>query len=381
MNINDALRIARRKLADGRFAEADELSRRIAATIPEHAFAHRLCAAARLTAGDPAGALRRTERALALMPGHGEGAPADAASALIDHALALLASGRATEAVRTARRATTVAPHFAPAHFVLGRALAAVGERSAGAAARARALASIPPGLASMEGIEAPQIGARFRIHAAVAEASARGAELRVVLGGYWGRRTGWLILDEADQDPARPLDFADASVDALFLERGIERLEVGEAVGFLREAFRVLKTGGTLRIVSPMLERLTGPEPNPAGLVPHLPEVAAEMPAETAALEAAGVAPAPAHLRALRLNALLRRPDVRFLWSAALLSETVRGIGFAEASVHALGDGRRPDLCLERSPALLPFVFNPDPAFHRWAACDPEALAVEAVK
>ncbi|MFE4516054.1 class I SAM-dependent methyltransferase [Kitasatospora sp. NPDC056783] len=56
--------------------------------------------------------------------------------------------------------------------------------------------------------------------------------------------------------DIARPLPFADASVDWVYAEHLIEHVTVPVAVGWLREARRVLRPGGVLRLTTPDLAR-----------------------------------------------------------------------------------------------------------------------------
>jgi predicted SAM-dependent methyltransferase len=59
------------------------------------------------------------------------------------------------------------------------------------------------------------------------------------------------------DHDVREALPFAAASFDAVYSSHVIEHLEPEEGEYFLREQFRVLKPGGTCRVVVPDLERL----------------------------------------------------------------------------------------------------------------------------
>ncbi|MBD0690245.1 class I SAM-dependent methyltransferase [Streptomyces sp. CBMA123] len=56
--------------------------------------------------------------------------------------------------------------------------------------------------------------------------------------------------------DIARPLPFADASVDWVYAEHLIEHVTLPVAVGWLREARRILRPGGVLRLTTPDLAR-----------------------------------------------------------------------------------------------------------------------------
>jgi len=75
----------------------------------------------------------------------------------------------------------------------------------------------------------------------------------------------GWLNTDLHDYgrsdlvylDVRRPFPLPDASFDAVFSEHMLEHLTYTEGQRCLRECFRVLCPGGTLRIATPSLERL----------------------------------------------------------------------------------------------------------------------------
>ena len=73
----------------------------------------------------------------------------------------------------------------------------------------------------------------------------------------------GWINVDldpagcpQVVADLARPLPFADACVDAIFSEDFIAQLEPDALRAFLAECRRMLKPGGTLRILTPDLRR-----------------------------------------------------------------------------------------------------------------------------
>lgn len=377
--VGDILDLCLQHLAAGEIVEAETLARRILDALPGHRPALHRLGQARLLAKDPAGALACFEQS----------APADDgavnADALCDHAAANRAIGRWEEAETLARAALGRDPDFAPAHYALGLALAGRGERAAGAASCALALAMIPPTQAAMTGIEGPLLDARFRIAAYHERCRRTNAPARVVLGGHWSVNRGWLVLTRADQCLTRPLAFADASLDTVFVEDTLSWLPVEAVPGFLAEVLRVLKPGGRLRLVEPLLERLLEAGDDPivtAAVAATLPAPAAKAPEEAgemAALVALGLPAADGRL--LLLHYARRVPERRFLWSARLLTALLARTGFSGTAVHHPGDGPHPELCLERSPKILPLLYNPPPDFVASLQLNPEMLAVEAVR
>ncbi len=68
----------------------------------------------------------------------------------------------------------------------------------------------------------------------------------------------GWVNLDLPDVDIRAPLPWDSGSVDALFLEHVIEHVSPSDAFRFMREAWRVLKGGGILRLSFPDVVRIS---------------------------------------------------------------------------------------------------------------------------
>jgi len=73
----------------------------------------------------------------------------------------------------------------------------------------------------------------------------------------------GWINVDldrsgrpDVVADLARPLPFADACADAIFSEDFVAQLEPDALRGFLAECRRILKSAGTLRVLTPDLAR-----------------------------------------------------------------------------------------------------------------------------
>jgi predicted SAM-dependent methyltransferase len=76
----------------------------------------------------------------------------------------------------------------------------------------------------------------------------------------------GWLNTDLYPQklscitlDATRPFPFPESSFDYVFSEHQIEHIRYEEAVGMLKECYRILRSGGKIRIATPCLDRLLG--------------------------------------------------------------------------------------------------------------------------
>lgn len=62
----------------------------------------------------------------------------------------------------------------------------------------------------------------------------------------------------DSDVDISRPLPWKDNSVDFILLEHCLEHVNGPDGFRFMREANRILKPGGALRICVPQLSRVT---------------------------------------------------------------------------------------------------------------------------
>jgi predicted SAM-dependent methyltransferase len=94
----------------------------------------------------------------------------------------------------------------------------------------------------------------------------------KIQIGAGESHAAGWLNTDieptagQAFLDATRPLPFADGSVAYIFGEHVIEHITYDQALGFLKEAHRVLAPGGKIRMVTPNLLQFVSlfQEPNP---------------------------------------------------------------------------------------------------------------------
>lgn len=184
---------------------------------------------------------------------------------------------------------------------------------------------------------------------------------MRVIFGGHWKEEPGWSVLTEGQQDITKRLAFDDASVDAVFTEHVIEHVPFIAAVGFLEECFRILKPGGVIRTVAPMLEALVERPPDDYAESSLNPWFATER----FVLKKYGM-DLNTDPHVFLLNSMYRLHGHKFIWSAELLARVKNAIGF-EATVGLVGVSPA-GIALERR------VRGSD-------LRDPESGVVEAVK
>lgn len=209
------------------------------------------------------------------------------------------------------------------------------------------------------------------------------GEKLKVLVGGHWSDNPGWLLLDEPHQDITQPLKFPDNSVDVIFLEHVVEHVSLMPVLGFMRESLRVLKPGGALRIVCPMLEPMLAFDAGtPQGQAYVKDYLSTHFSEEDRALRALGLDGVSGFPKMFFLNALFLSHDHRWIWSTRAMRQTLLAVGFASAEVKKVGESVDPDYAIERRHRAIYTGSSwredrelPSPIY------DPESGVVEAIK
>ncbi len=206
--------------------------------------------------------------------------------------------------------------------------------------------------------------------------------KLRVVFGGHWSNNPGWLILDENEQNITETLNFKDNTVDVIFTEHVIEHISLPDSIFFMKESKRILKTGGVLRIVAPMLEKLIAADfSDPNGkiyiknsLYPYFSDEHEQL----KQLNFDGVFEAPI---VFLFNSMYRLHGHQFIWSANLMIKVLKALGFKSVKKRKVGEGFNQEYCIERRARgiYLGYDWKEDRALN--FIYDPESMVIEAIK
>jgi SAM-dependent methyltransferase len=176
-----------------------------------------------------------------------------------------------------------------------------------------------------------------------IAEYMRRTPRPKVQIGAGTSNEPGWLNTDiepnedQAYVDATKPLPFPDGSVYYIFAEHVIEHLSYAEALGFFKEAHRVLAPGGKIRMVTPNLKKFVAlfDEPDPE----HSAKLGNFVARKLEWFDWAKTAD-PA---CLILNNEMHSFGDQFLYTPALLRASYQQAGFTDIRQYAAGETSDP--------------------------------------
>ncbi|MHB0995805.1 MAG: class I SAM-dependent methyltransferase [Elusimicrobiales bacterium] len=207
------------------------------------------------------------------------------------------------------------------------------------------------------------------------------GAGYKVVFGGHWAVLPDWLVLSEGEQDITKRLEFPDGSVEVIFTEHVLEHVRFQEGVSFMREAKRILKPGGTLRIVCPVTEKVLGFSPGSDMDREYLKCLERFYPEEKELFGRLGFDGLREFSKVFLLNSIYTGYGHRFIWSSALIAKVLLALGYRDVKVHEIGKGREASYCLERRRRGIYLGRNAAEDQSADYVYDAESLAVEATR
>lgn len=205
-----------------------------------------------------------------------------------------------------------------------------------------------------------------------IAEYLQKTKQPKIQIGAGPSNAEGWLNTDieptdgQAYLDATKPLPFPDGSVYYIFGEHVIEHLDYDDALGFFKEAHRVLAPGGKIRMVTPNLNQFVSlfnePDVEHSAKTGHY--VARKL--ESQKNWARTIDPA-----CVLLNNEMHAFGHMFLYTPTLLSNSYRQAGFTE--IHQFLAGETSD------PTFTTVELRPRGEFKDVNAF--EAMAIEATR
>jgi len=196
--------------------------------------------------------------------------------------------------------------------------------------------------------------------------------KLQLGCGENYLAERGWLDTDFAPQadhvlllDASQTFPFPDESFDYVYSEHMIEHMTYTDGANMLSESFRVMRPGARIRITCPDIEFLLG-----------LYVSASPLHKAYSDWSCAEVTPwAPFSDPVFTINNYVRAWGHQFIYSKALLAESMRRAGFDKVEEFSVGSSGDPELCgLE--VAERPFYQT-----YRQEFLQLESMTLEAVK
>ena len=164
----------------------------------------------------------------------------------------------------------------------------------------------------------------------------------KLQLGTGGNQLDGWLNTDffpndrrVAFLDATKKFPFEDQTFDYIFTEHQIEHITYPEGQFMLAECFRVLKSGGRIRIATPDLARLLSVYPKPEGMAQRYVEWITQK----------FIPEAPAPSPTFVVNCCMHLAGHRFVYDGPTLSEALSRVGFVGMERFEPSESRDPNL------------------------------------
>jgi predicted SAM-dependent methyltransferase len=152
----------------------------------------------------------------------------------------------------------------------------------------------------------------------------------------------GWLNTDvepwlegHVYLDAAKPFPLPDRAFDFIFTEHMIEHVTYQEGAAMLGECYRVLKSGGTLRVATPNLQ----------GLVALFSPAKTDLQRQYVDRMSRLYFPAATPHECLALNGMFYNWGHRFIYDPSTLHRLLESVGFRQVIQQAVGESSEPRL------------------------------------
>lgn len=204
---------------------------------------------------------------------------------------------------------------------------------------------------------------------------------MKLIVGGHWDNPPqGWQSFTEQECDITKPLIWADNSVDVLFSEHVQEHIALIDSILYFKEALRVLKPNGILRICMPCIDKLIKFKNDELGK--HYSDVQTRhyYPNEDAALKELGLEGIREEPIMFMLDSLFKGHNHKMLWTSSMMKKVLEKVGFSQVNIVEPGNSLfEEEIELER---IIRGV-EPNYVFQTFGITnyDPESKVIEAKK
>lgn len=203
----------------------------------------------------------------------------------------------------------------------------------------------------------------------------------KIFLGGHWAKNPGWEIYNQAQIDITKKLPFEDNSIDYVMSEHTLEHIIFTEIIFHLRECLRILKTGGIVRIVMPMIDNLCYSEiDNSLGEIYFKNNISHLFESENKELNTIGLDISD-FKKEFQINGLFFKCGHRFIWSSDLFKKVLQKVGFSKVVKFIAGYGNIPENCIEHHQRGIDMSMDYEKNMTIKNCYDIEGYAVEGIK
>lgn len=204
---------------------------------------------------------------------------------------------------------------------------------------------------------------------------------MKVLFGGHYEAcPEGWQCLSEQEQDITKTLKYEDNSLIVIYLEHINEHITLIENISFLKEALRILKIGGVLRIDMPCIDKMIKFKND--GIGKHFADIQLShyFAEENNALKKLGLQGISEEPIQFLFHSLIKFHNHKHVWTSKLMQKVLQKIGFSEVYICEPGQTNfNPEYCLERIVRGV----NPEYIKNEFGIeyYDPESMVIEAKK
>lgn len=204
---------------------------------------------------------------------------------------------------------------------------------------------------------------------------------MKIIVGGHWDSAPeGWQAFSERQLDITKGLPFFDNHISVIFSEHVQEHITLIENISFFKEALRVLKDDGILRICCPFIDKMMRVKNDE--LFKHYSDVQTRhyYPNEDTVLKELGFGGIREEPIMFMFDSLFKGHNHRMLWTSEMMKKVLFKVGFSQVDILEPGYSNfDKSNCLERTIRGV----NPDYVLDTFNITnyDPESLVVEAKK